>query len=82
MNRFLDTTRAVAYRNIRNFTARPVVSLIPMVMPLMFFATFAGGFSRQIAAHHMLARQIAGGFQLDAEFVRLRHQRLRKRCRG
>jgi ABC-2 type transport system permease protein len=46
VRRFGDTTRAVAYRNIRNFFARPVVSLIPMVMPLMFFATFAGGFSR------------------------------------
>jgi ABC-2 type transport system permease protein len=44
MKRFMDTTRAVAYRNIRSFFARPVVSLIPMVMPLMFFATFAGGF--------------------------------------
>lgn len=46
MRQFLDVTRAVAYRNVRNFLSRPVVSLIPMVMPLMFFATFAGGFSR------------------------------------
>lgn len=46
MDRFLDVTRAIAYRNLRNFRARPVVSIIPMVMPLMFFATFAGGFGR------------------------------------
>jgi ABC-2 type transport system permease protein len=46
MNLFLDVTKGVAYRNVRNFMARPMVSLIPMVMPLMFFATFAGGFSK------------------------------------
>jgi ABC-2 type transport system permease protein len=46
MRQFFDVTRGVAYRNIRGFLSRPVVSLIPMVMPLMFFATFAGGFSR------------------------------------
>jgi ABC-2 type transport system permease protein len=46
MRQFLDVTRGVAYRSVRNFIARPIVSLIPMVMPLMFFATFAGGFSR------------------------------------
>lgn len=46
MRPFIDVTKAVAYRNMRNFLGRPVVSLIPMVMPLMFFATFAGGFGR------------------------------------
>jgi ABC-2 type transport system permease protein len=44
MERFWDVTKAVVYRNLRSFRSRPVVSLIPMVMPLMFFATFAGGF--------------------------------------
>ncbi len=46
MEQFWDVTRAVAYRSMRNFVARPMTSIIPMVMPLMFFATFAGGFSR------------------------------------
>jgi ABC-2 type transport system permease protein len=46
LRQFGEVTRGVAYRSIRGFLARPVVSLIPMVMPLMFFATFAGGFSR------------------------------------
>lgn len=46
MEHLFDVTRAVTFRSLRNFRARPVASVIPMVMPLMFFATFAGGFSR------------------------------------
>jgi ABC-2 type transport system permease protein len=46
MQQFWNVTKGVAYRSIRNFVGRPARSLIPMVMPLMFFATFAGGFSR------------------------------------
>jgi ABC-2 type transport system permease protein len=46
MQQFINVTRGVAYRNVRSFISRPFVSLIPMVMPLMFFATFAGGFSK------------------------------------
>jgi len=42
----VDVTKAVVYRNMRAFAARPVANVIPMVFPLMFFATFAGGFSR------------------------------------
>ncbi len=40
LDQFWEVTRGVAYRSVRGFLARPVVSLIPMVMPLMFFATF------------------------------------------
>jgi ABC-2 type transport system permease protein len=46
MRQFWDVTKAVIYRSIRNFVGRPMVNIIPMVMPLMFFATFAGGFGR------------------------------------
>ena len=42
---FLYVAVAVAWRNIRSSLVRPVVTLIPMIIPLIFFATFAGGFS-------------------------------------
>jgi ABC-2 type transport system permease protein len=40
---FFEVTGALARRNIRISIVRPVVTLIPMVIPLIFFATFAGG---------------------------------------
>lgn len=43
MRSFLDVTRALAWRNLKNTLARPMVSLPPMIIPLVFFATFAGG---------------------------------------
>lgn len=38
-----DVARAVAWRNLKNTIARPAVALPPMIIPLVFFATFAGG---------------------------------------
>lgn len=43
MQSFWDVTRAVAWRNLKNTTARPAVALPPLIIPLVFFATFAGG---------------------------------------
>ena len=54
MRQFWHVTHAVAYRSMRNFVARPMTSIIPMVMPLMFFATFAGGFG---------GLELVGGFR-------------------
>ena len=44
MRAFWTVVRAVSYRNIRNMLSRPFSSLIPMIIPLVFFASFAGGF--------------------------------------
>lgn len=43
MSSFFDVTGALARRNVRNSVVRPVVTLIPMVIPLIFFVTFAAG---------------------------------------
>jgi ABC-2 type transport system permease protein len=40
---FWNVARAVAWRNLKNTIARPAVALPPMIIPLVFFATFAGG---------------------------------------
>ena len=45
MAEFVDVARALAWRNIRSSLALPIVTLLPMLIPLIFFATFAGGFS-------------------------------------
>ena len=44
MSDFLDVTRAIVWRNVRNSVTRPIFTLLPMIIPLIFFATFAGGF--------------------------------------
>jgi ABC-2 type transport system permease protein len=40
---FWNVARALAWRNIKNTIARPAVAIPPMIIPLVFFATFAGG---------------------------------------
>jgi ABC-2 type transport system permease protein len=45
MRRFLDVTRAVAWRTIHNFTTNPAFLLPSIVFPLVFFVAFAGGLS-------------------------------------
>jgi len=43
VNTFWDVARALAWRNLKNTIARPAVAIPPMIIPLVFFATFAGG---------------------------------------
>jgi ABC-2 type transport system permease protein len=45
MSRFLDVTRAVAWRQIHNFTTNPAFLLPSLIFPLFFFTAFAGGLS-------------------------------------
>jgi ABC-2 type transport system permease protein len=45
MSRFLDVTRAVAWRTIHNFTTNPAFLLPSIIFPLFFFVAFAGGLS-------------------------------------
>jgi ABC-2 type transport system permease protein len=45
MSRFLDVTRAVAWRTIHNFLTNPAFLLPSIVFPLFFFVAFAGGLS-------------------------------------
>jgi ABC-2 type transport system permease protein len=45
MTRFLDVTRAVAWRTIHNFLTNPAFLLPSIVFPLFFFVAFAGGLS-------------------------------------
>jgi ABC-2 type transport system permease protein len=45
MRRFLDVTRAVAWRSIHNFTSNPQFLLPSLIFPLFFFTAFAGGLS-------------------------------------
>jgi ABC-type multidrug transport system permease subunit len=45
MRRFLDVTRAVAWRSIHNFTTNPAFLLPSIIFPLFFFVAFAGGLS-------------------------------------
>jgi ABC-2 type transport system permease protein len=45
MSRFLDVTRAVAWRQIHNFTTNPAFLLPSIIFPLFFFTAFAGGLS-------------------------------------
>ena len=43
MTAFWDVARALAWRNLKNTIARPAVAIPPMIIPLIFFVTFAGG---------------------------------------
>lgn len=43
MSDFWNVARALAWRNLKNTIARPAVAIPPMIIPLVFFATFAGG---------------------------------------
>jgi ABC-2 type transport system permease protein len=45
MSRFADVTRAVAWRQIHNFTTNPAFLLPSLIFPLFFFTAFAGGLS-------------------------------------
>jgi ABC-2 type transport system permease protein len=45
MTRFLDVTRAVAWRTIHNFLTNPAFLLPSIIFPLFFFVAFAGGLS-------------------------------------
>jgi len=45
MSRFLDVTRAVAWRTIHNFVTNPAFFLPSIIFPLFFFTAFAGGLS-------------------------------------
>jgi ABC-2 type transport system permease protein len=45
MRRFLDVTRAVAWRTIHNFLTNPAFLLPSIIFPLFFFVAFAGGLS-------------------------------------
>jgi ABC-2 type transport system permease protein len=45
MSRFLDVTRATAWRTIHNFTTNPALLLPSLIFPLFFFVAFAGGLS-------------------------------------
>ena len=42
---FGDVARAVAWRSIHNFLTNPAFLLPPLIFPLFFFASFAGGLS-------------------------------------
>jgi ABC-2 type transport system permease protein len=45
VSRFADVTRAVAWRQIHNFTTNPAFLLPSLIFPLFFFTAFAGGLS-------------------------------------
>jgi ABC-2 type transport system permease protein len=45
MSRFLDVTRAVAWRTIHNFLFNPAFFFPSIIFPLFFFTAFAGGLS-------------------------------------
>jgi len=45
VSRFLDVTRAVAWRTIHNFATNPAFLLPSIIFPLFFFTAFAGGLS-------------------------------------
>jgi ABC-2 type transport system permease protein len=45
MKRFAEVARAVAWRQIHNFTTHPAFILPSIVFPLFFFTAFAGGLS-------------------------------------
>ena len=45
MSRFADVARAVAWRQIHNFTTNPAFLLPSLIFPLFFFTAFAGGLS-------------------------------------
>ena len=45
MSRFLDVTRAVAWRTIHNFIFNPAFFFPSIIFPLFFFTAFAGGLS-------------------------------------
>jgi ABC-2 type transport system permease protein len=46
MNRFLNVTRAVAWRSIHNTLVNPAILVPSIVFPLFFLVAFAGGLSR------------------------------------
>jgi ABC-2 type transport system permease protein len=43
VKQFWDVARALAWRNLKNTLARPAVAIPPLIIPLIFFVTFAGG---------------------------------------
>jgi ABC-2 type transport system permease protein len=45
VSRFADVARAVAWRQIHNFTTNPAFLLPSLIFPLFFFTAFAGGLS-------------------------------------
>jgi ABC-2 type transport system permease protein len=45
MSRFMDVTRAVAWRTIHNFLTNPAFLFPSIIFPLFFFTAFAGGLS-------------------------------------
>ncbi len=45
MSRFIDVTRAVAWRTIHNFLTNPAFLFPSIIFPLFFFTAFAGGLS-------------------------------------
>jgi ABC-2 type transport system permease protein len=46
MRRFLDVTRAVAWRSIHNTVVNPAIIVPSIIFPLFFLVAFAGGLSR------------------------------------
>src|SRR5579862_4984005 len=46
MSRFLNVTRAVAWRSIHNTLVNPAILVPSIVFPLFFLIAFAGGLSR------------------------------------
>ena len=44
-SRYLSVMRGIAWRNLHNVFARPALLLPPLLMPVFFFAAFAGGLS-------------------------------------
>jgi ABC-2 type transport system permease protein len=46
MSRFVDVTRAVAWRSIHNTVANPAILVPSIIFPLFFLIAFAGGLSR------------------------------------
>jgi len=46
MNRFLNVTRAVAWRSIHNTVVNPAILVPSIIFPLFFLIAFAGGLSR------------------------------------
>ncbi len=46
MSRFLNVTRAVAWRSIHNTIVNPAILVLSIIFPLFFLIAFAGGLSR------------------------------------
>jgi ABC-type multidrug transport system permease subunit len=69
MTSLWTVARAVGWRNLRNTLARPAVALPPMIIPLVFFATFAGGLSALGRAPGFAARFPSGYVSFQFVFV-------------